>query len=65
MDKTNIKYRLNLKFMKLEAPEVGIWAKSFQVVGHNENWQSPKEQQSEPPKPQMTIQPSKPPVTKQ
>ena len=33
---TNMKYGLELKFTKLEALEVGLWAKTFQVVGHEE-----------------------------
>ena len=52
VEETNIKYSLNLKLTKLEAPEVGLWAKIFQVAGHNKDQQSPKEQQLEPPKPQ-------------
>ena len=47
-----MKYGLNLKFTKLEAPEVGLWAKTFQVASHNEDQQLPREQQSEPPNPQ-------------
>ena len=43
MKETNIKYGLNLKFTKLEAPEVGLWAKTFQVAGHDEEQQRPKE----------------------
>ena len=31
---------------------VGLWAKTFQVAGHDEDQQLTKEQQSEPPKPQ-------------
>ena len=65
MDETNIKDRLNLKFTQLKAPEVGLWPKTFQVVGHNEDQQIPKEQQLEPLKPQITTLTSKPPVTKQ
>ena len=42
MNETNIKYSLNLKFTKLEAPEVGFWAKTFQMAGHNECQQPPK-----------------------
>ena len=30
---TTIKYGLNLKFTKLEALEVGLWARTFQVAG--------------------------------
>ena len=37
VDETNIKYGLNLKFTKLKAPEVGLRAKTFQVVGHNKD----------------------------
>ena len=50
MEETSIKYGLNLKFTKLEAPEVGLWAKTFQVAGHNEGQQPPKEQQLEQPR---------------
>ena len=57
MEGTNIKYALNLKFTKLEAPEVGLWAKAFLVAGHDEDQQLPKEQQLEPPKPQPHQQP--------
>ena len=31
IDKTNIKCGLNLKFTKLEAPQVGLWAKNFRL----------------------------------
>ena len=69
VEETNMKYWLNLKFTKLEALEVGLWMKTFQVVGHNEDRQLPKEQQLEPPKPQppqqMTIPTSELPVTEQ
>ena len=63
LDETNIKYRLNLKFAKLEALELGLWAKTFQVAGHNKDQQPPKEQQSEPPKPKRMIPTSEPQVT--
>ena len=43
VEETNIKYGLNLKLSKLEALEVGLWAKTFQVLGHNEDQQPPKE----------------------
>ena len=43
IDETNIKYGLNSKFIKLEAPEVGLWAKTFQVAGHKEDQQTPKQ----------------------
>ena len=43
IDKTNMKYGFNLKFTKLEAPEVGLWAKTFQVAGHEEDQQPPKQ----------------------
>ena len=53
IDKTNIKYGLNLKFTKLEVLEVGLWAKTFQVAGHKEDQQLPQQlaslQQSESP----------------
>ena len=53
VEETNLKYGLDLKFTKLEAPEVGLWAKAFQVADHNEDQQLPKQlalsQQSEPP----------------
>ena len=65
VEETNIKYGLNFKFTKLEALEVVLWAKSFQVAGHDEDQQPPEEEQSEPLKPQTTILTSKPPVTKQ
>ena len=52
VEETNIKYGLNLKFTKLEAPGEGHWAKTFQVVaGHIKDQQPLREQQSEPPKP--------------
>ena len=35
MEEKNIKYGLSLKFTKLEAPEVGLWQKTFQVMAHN------------------------------
>ena len=65
VDETNLKYGLNLKFTELESPEVGLWAKTFQVVGHIEDQQTPKEQQSEPPRPQMTMPTSELPVIEQ
>ena len=43
VEETNIKHGLNLKFTKLEAPEVGLWAKTFQVAGHDEDQQLPKQ----------------------
>ena len=43
MKETNMKYGLNLKFTKLEALEVGLWAKTFQVAGHEEGQQLPNE----------------------
>ena len=56
VEKTNLTYGLDLRFTKLEAPEVGLWAKTFQVAGHNEDQQLPKQlallQQSEPPQQQ-------------
>ena len=51
MEETNIKYGLDLKFTKLEVPEVGLWANTFQMAGHTEDQQLPKEQKAEPPKP--------------
>ena len=51
MKETNMKYGLNLKFIKLEALEVGLWAITFQVAGHEEGPQLPNEQWLEPPKP--------------
>ena len=65
MDETNIKYGLNLVLTKLEAPGVGLWAKTFHVVGHNEDKQPPEEQQSEPPKLQITMLTSELQVTEQ
>ena len=52
VEQTHIKYGLSLKFTELEAPEVGLRAKTFQVPGHNEDQQLPKEQEREPPTPQ-------------
>ena len=53
VEETNLKYSLDPKFTKLEAPEVGLWTKTFQVAGHNKDQQLPKQlapmQQSEPP----------------
>ena len=49
---TNMKYGWNLKLTKLEALEVGLWAKTFQMSGHEEGPQLPDEQQLEPLKPQ-------------
>ena len=49
----NMEYGLNLKFKKLEALEVGLWARTFQVAGNEEVPQLPKRQQSEPPKTQQ------------
>ena len=37
VEETNLKYRLDLKFAILEAPEKGLWAKTFQIVGHCED----------------------------
>ena len=34
VEETSLKY--SLKFPKLEAPEVGLWAKTVQVAGHDE-----------------------------
>ena len=66
---TNVKYGLNLKFTKLEALEVGLWARTFQVTSHEEGPQLPGEQRSEPPKPQppqhTIIPPNELPVTEQ
>ena len=52
VEQTNLKYSFSLKFTKLEAPEVGLWEKIFQVAGHNEDQQLPEEQWSEQPIPQ-------------
>ena len=52
MEETNIKYGFSFKFTKLEAPEIGLWAKTSQVASHNKDQQLPKEQQLEPPIPQ-------------
>ena len=41
VEETNFKYGLDLKFTKLESPEVGLWAKTFQVAGHNKDQQLP------------------------
>ena len=51
MKETNVKYGLNLKFTKLEALEVGLQTRTFQVAGHEEGPQLPDEQWSEPAKP--------------
>ena len=48
-----MKYGLNLKYTKLEALEVGLWARTFQVAGNEEGPQLPTRQQSEPPKAQQ------------
>ena len=64
VEETKLKYGIDLKFTNLEAPEVGLWAKTFQVTGHNEDHQLPKQlallQQLEPPQqqPQYTQQQS-------
>ena len=47
-----MKYRLNSKFTKLESLDVGLWAKTFQVAGHEEGPQLPNKQWLEPLKPQ-------------
>ena len=69
VEETNMKFGLNLKFTKLEGLEVGLWAKTFQVVGHDEDPQLPEEQQLEPLKPQPPQQTTTPtselPVAKQ
>ena len=53
VEETNLKYSFDLKFTELEAPEVGLWVKIFQVAGHDEDQQLPKQlalpQQLEPP----------------
>ena len=53
---TNLKYGLDLMFTKLEALEEGLWVKTFQVAGHDEDQQLPKQlmpsQQSETPQQQ-------------
>ena len=54
VEETNLKYGLDLKFTKLEAPEVVLQAKTFQVVGgHSKDQQLPKQlvppQHLEPP----------------
>ena len=36
---TNLKYSLDIKFTKLEAPDVGLFVKTFQLVGHSEDQQ--------------------------
>ena len=43
IDETNIKYSLNLKFTRLEAPEIGLSAKTYQVASHEEDQQLPKQ----------------------
>ena len=37
LEETNLKYSLDLKFIKLEASEVGLWAKTFQVADQNKD----------------------------
>ena len=61
MEETNIKCGLILKFTNLEALEVSLWAKPFQVVGHNEDQQPPREQQLEP----LKLQPQPPQAPQQ
>ena len=39
VEETNTKYVSDLKFTKLEAPDVGLWVKLFQVLGHGEDQQ--------------------------
>ena len=50
---TNLKYGLDFKFTMLEAPEVGLGAKTFQVEGHIEDQQMSRQpmplQHLEPP----------------
>ena len=41
VEETNLKYGLDLRFSKLEAIEVGLRAKIFQVAGYNEDQQLP------------------------
>ena len=36
LEETNLKYGLDLKYAKLNASEVGLWAKAFQAEGHSE-----------------------------
>ena len=36
VNETNVKYGLSLKYTKLEAMEVGLWARTFQVTGDEE-----------------------------
>ena len=43
VEETNLKYGLDLKFTKLEAPEVGLWVKTFQVAGHSKDQQLPRQ----------------------
>ena len=50
---TNTKYGFNLKFTKLEALEVGLWARTFQVAGNEQGPQLPDKQWSEPLKTQQ------------
>ena len=50
---TNTKYGLNLKFTKLKALEVGLWARTFQVAGDEKGPQLPERQWSEPLKTQQ------------
>ena len=39
----NLKYGLDLTFTKFEAPQVDLWAKTFQGTGHDEDQQLSKQ----------------------
>ena len=56
VEETNLKYGLDLKCTNLEAPEVDLWAKTFQAMGHSEDQQMPRQlalpQYLEPPQQQ-------------
>ena len=51
-----MKYGLNLKFTKLEALEVGLWARTVQVACNEEDPRLPDKEQSKPPKRQQPQQ---------
>ena len=59
VEETNLKYSLNLKFTKVEAPEVGLWSKIFQVADYDEDQLQFKQLASpcwsEPPQPQLHL----------
>ena len=44
VEETNLKYGLDLKFTILEAAEVGLWARTFQVVDYHKDNQVSRQQ---------------------